>query len=35
MSMPGMPEAIFLEDLIVSYAALNALAEIIDGRGWQ
>jgi hypothetical protein len=33
--MPGVPEAIFLEDLMVRNAALNTLAEIIDGREWQ
>jgi hypothetical protein len=32
MSMPEMPEVIFLEDLIVRDAAFNTLAEVIDGR---
>jgi hypothetical protein len=35
MPMPGVLEAIFLEDLIVRNAAFNTLAEIIDGRRWQ
>jgi hypothetical protein len=33
--MPGMPEAIFLEDLVVREAAFNTLVEVIDGRRWQ
>jgi hypothetical protein len=35
MSMPGMPEAIFLADLIVRDPAFNTLAEVIDGRRMQ
>jgi hypothetical protein len=35
LDMIKITEAIVLEDLIVRYAALNTLAEIIDGRGWQ
>jgi hypothetical protein len=35
MLMPGMPEAIFFEDLIVRDAAFNTLAEVIDGRRRQ
>jgi hypothetical protein len=35
MSMPGMPEAIFLEDLLVLEAVFNTIAKVIDGRGWQ
>jgi hypothetical protein len=36
-----MPEAVFLEDLIVRDAALDTLAEVMDGRrkkrdrGWR
>jgi hypothetical protein len=35
MLMPGIPEAIFLADLVVRDAAFNTLAEVIDGRRWQ
>mgnify|MGYP000397104314 CR=1 FL=1 len=31
--MPGMPEAVFLEGLIVRNTALDTFAKVIDGRG--
>ena len=33
MPMPGMPEAVFLEGLIVRNTALDTFAKVIDGRG--
>jgi len=32
MTIPGVPEAIFLEDIIVREAAFDTFTEVIDGR---
>jgi hypothetical protein len=29
--VPRMPEAIFLEDIVVRYAMFDTLAEVVDG----